>query len=667
MSSIYVSFIVQATQVYTDNNELLDKSFQSVYKPFIKFLYSHSSFPFSFAISGNQIQYFKRRKNELIAIMRELVDRKQVEIIGGAYNDPLLPLLNSVDRNGQIDLLTSEIRQTFGKRPRGMTLFQDCWDSSLVNNIHNCGLEYVLLDSDLIPEENQTFIPVFMSDLGKNVDIYFNYNEFIPNPNLLAEEFIWNIEKAVIKAEKKDSLFQYNSDRIIVISLNQDIAASLIESKWFEKLSVYLSQNQETRIKLTTPNLYKSQAETQKLQYYIPVGIKSEISNIVLSRKGESKQRFPVTVYDFINRFPAAHKLYNRMLYISMLVNQYKTDKMRKKSAREKLWQAQSGNSLLCTSNVPIENSISRQQAFKYLTEAEKILRGDGKFEESVTCFDYDNDGRNEYVCRMDQYFAYISLAGGSVHELDVIKNNGNYCDNLNRVIDFDNYEDFYERGLFVDHLFTEDQLKKYINGEPAGDGVFSRILYNELKYSQHHHEIQLCARAIWKPTGQTVYLRKKYIINSTGMYVQYIIKNESQKALKAKFAVETNITNISFGQKNDGLFSIETVDNGDVFKIDTKFPTKNLNEEGKLSNINTVRVSDHTNGMSFVFEPNEKCGYTFNPLLIMRNGFDGKLVQPVNQIYVSTLFWDINIEPGMETEKSINFTLVPVKKIKNV
>ena len=203
MGSIYVSFIVKSVSVCTDNTEVLEKSFQTIYKPVIKFLYSHPTFPLSFAFSGAQIQFFKKRKNELITILREMVDRKQVEILGGAYNDPLLPLLYSVDRNGQIDLLTSEIRQTFGKRPRGMTLFQDCWDSSLVNNIHTCGIEYVLLSNTLLPDNKRTFLPIFMSDLGKNVDIVPYYNELLPNSEMLAEEFIYNIEKAVLKVEKK--------------------------------------------------------------------------------------------------------------------------------------------------------------------------------------------------------------------------------------------------------------------------------------------------------------------------------------------------------------------------------------------------------------------------------------------------------------------------------
>ena len=268
MGSIYVSFIIKSVSVCTENTELLDKSFQTIYKPVIKYLYSHSSFPLSFAFSGPQIQYFKKRKNELITILRELVDRKQVEILGGAYNDPLLPLLNSADRNGQIDLLTSEIRQTFGKRPRGMTLFQDCWDSSLVNNIHTCGIEYVILSSSLLPENKRSFLPIFMSDLGKNVDVFPYYNDLQPDSEMLAEEFIYNVEKAVLKVEKKDTHIQLDADRIVAITLTPKEAAKLIETKWFELLGKYFDDNKESRVKLTTLNSYRTNGIKMKISSF---------------------------------------------------------------------------------------------------------------------------------------------------------------------------------------------------------------------------------------------------------------------------------------------------------------------------------------------------------------------------------------------------------------
>jgi len=662
MDSIYVSFNLKPFSSCSDSNDVFENNFQTVFKPLIQFLYSHPSFSFSFAFSGRQIQFFKKRKNEFIAILRELVERNQVEIFGGGYYEPLLPLLYPVDRNGQIDLLSAEIRQTFGKRPRGIVFFEDCWDSALVNNIHTCGIEYAILDSVLLQENKRKFLPIIMSDLGKSVDIYLYHKDLVPNKDISPETFIQNIVKAVKKIEKNDNHIQLCPERIINLNLTQEDVVELTQSKWFEKFFALINDG-NSNIKLTSNFEYKSKIAKTKIPAYIPVGISESVSVAVNKKNNESKSRSPFTIYDYMHTYPNSQYLYNRIMYISMLVNQYKNDKMRKKAAREKLWEAQAGTAILFTTNTPYENSLHRQKTYKNLMEAEKILRKDGKFKQCVTRFDYDNDGLDEYICRMEHYFSYISLISGAVRELDLIKNTGNYLNNLRRDKDFDGCCDDYDRGLFVDHLFTKEQFNLYIKNERSGDGVFSRIQYSEVKFSQIHHEIQLAAHAVWKPTNQAVYLRKKYEITAVGMTVQYIIKNESDKKLCAKFAVESSIVNPSFNPLDVVYFSDEVVDNEAIVNLDTSENTYQLNSKGKLNDVQIARLTDTANGISFVFEPNEKCGYFFSPITFHRPSFDYKIIEPVSMSFVSTLFWDLNIEPGMETEKYINFTIVPVKK----
>lgn len=667
MNSIYVTFNLKSFTNSLESNDLLDKNYQSVYKPLIKFLYSHPDFPFSFSFSGTQIQFFKKRKNELITILREMVDRKQVEVLGGGYYDPVLPLLYPVDRNGQIDMLSSEIRQTVGKRPRGISIFADCWDSSLVNNIHTCGIEYVLLDSNLIPDNKRKFIPIIMTDLNKSVDIYPYSDELLPSKDTSPEEFITRIIKATEKIDKKDSRFQLDVDRIVNLNFSHDTMVELTASKWFDKLESYLKENSfKQEIKLTTIVEYKKLVKIKEAAY-IPAGINSSIAKWIDTAFTEKNIKNPrqYTVFDFMDTYSSCHALYSRIMYTSMLVNQYKGDKMRKKAAREKLWQAQNGAGLICSDKGVFANSRFRHQSYKNLMEAEKILREDGKFKESITCFDYDNDGLDEYVCRMENIFAYISLISGAVQELEVIKNTGNYADNLQRREEYDGVSDDYKRGFFVDHLFTQDQFNIYIHNEPAGDGIFSRIQYSQIKFSQNHHEIQMEAYAIWKPTNQQIHIIKKYIVNSNGMYVQYIIKNESSKPLNAYFAVESNIANTNFNPENIIYHNIELIDNGEKIELDGTEGTAKLLKSKKLQQITTARISDTQSGIAFVFEPNENCGYSYNPIIFKRPNNKQDNIVPVDLTSVSTLFWHIEIEAGMETEKNINFTTIPIKKIK--
>ena len=351
---------------------------------------------------------------------------------------------------------------------------------------------------------------------------------------------------------------------------------------------------------------------------------------------------------------------------MTILINQYKNDKMRKKAAREKLLEAQSGNALLCTLNGPYTNTAHRQNAYRSLITAEKILNDDGKFTESISRFDYTNDGLNEYICRMQSYFAYISLLGGAVQELDVMKNCGNYADNLSRVFEYDGAEDGYNRGILVDHLFGNDQFERYINGEAAGDGVFSRIYYKDLKFSANRKELQLVADAEYKPTHQKVSLRKKYIFSSSGLIVQYILKNESQQPLRLKLAVESNFADVNFENGTVNYLNIEVAEKEQVQVLDAKKSTQQLNHNSKLKNVEAIRLTDNLKGISFGFEPNELCGYFYMPVIFHRPDYYTNQLTTTAATFVSTMFWDIDIESGKETEKTINFTINSVKKSKN-
>ena len=666
MNPIYVCFSLKSfTNTFTALDEF-DKDFQSVYKPLARFLYSHQSFSFSLSFTGPQLQYFRKKRNEFFSIIKQLVERKQVEILGGGFYAPVLPLLFPVDRTGQIDLLSAEIRQTTGKRPRGISLFEDCWDSSLVNSLQTCGIEYSLLESSLIPPDKRRFLPIIMTDLGKSIDIYPYYDNLLPENETTPEDFIKNIIKQVEKVEKKDTYLQYEPERIVNISFSHEQLSHLLEKNWFEELYSYL-ENNETRIKISTPYIYGKNIST-RIAYNISGGINSTIAKWTNQtvQDAENKQNYPVTVFDFMNSYRLSHNLYNRIMYISMLINMYKNDKMRKKSAREKLWQAQNGIALICNPKGIFFNSKERQLAYKNLMEAEKILREDSNFKESVNCFDYNGDGLCEYVCRMENYFSYITLMGGAIQELDILKNTGNYADNFSRETEYDGYSDDYERGLFIDHIFTEEDFDKYISGQPAGDGVFSKIRYSELKYAQNHHEVQLFAEAIFKPTKQKLYLRKKYIINSTGMIIQYILRNDSEKPFKAVFAVENNFSHTNFNADNITYYNLEVIDNDEKFVIETEKSTESLNRNNKLSKVNTIRLTDSESGISFGLEPNENCNFCYYPMIFKRPGFDETQIVPVHMTFVNTMFWNVEIEPGKETEKTINFTITTVKKVRN-
>ncbi len=636
-----------------------DYFYSSCTRPLVKFLYAHPNFKFAFSFTGPQLSFYNKKKKEVISILKEFISNKQIEIIGSGYYNPILPLLNSADRNAQIDKFTTEARQVLGRRPRGIFLFNDIWDSSLVNNLHTCGIDYITLDHSLIPEHKRCFLPIIMSDLGKYTQIYPTYNlsdfyTYESPEKISCDDFISSFISKVASAIRKDDFYQSSPDRIVFINLCAQELSDLINAKFFEAFDSYITEKPEANIVTSIPMHYEK-ADKILVPSYISSGVNKKLFDLPQTKNRAKilKNNCNLNIYDVLEYYPAAKILNSRLLYQSNLINLYKEDKIKKKIAREKLYQAQSGQYLLCPKECFGTEFNLRSQSYKLLGEVEEILHEDPKLCESINCFDYDGDGLEEYVCRMKNFYAFISKLGGAVGELELYKPSINYCDNNSRPLDYDGFEDKYKRGFFIDHLLSAEEFATYTENASSLEGVFSKIRYTEIKFSQSKFEIHLKANAVLTSTKQRVSLIKKYIINSTGMYVQYFIRNESKSPIKAKFVVESTFCNSEL----DNYYEIETA-------TVTKINYFNSHTKKILNDLTAVRFSDIKNGVSFVFEPNEKCGAFVSPVSYKAPDCKGNLKE-VQKSTVHSLIWDVNLESGMETEKNFNFTIIPVKKNK--
>lgn len=662
MSQVHICYSLKSSRIGPEQKEIFEKDYENVYKPAAKFLYSHPEFRMSFAFNGVQIDFLQKEYPEFIEILRELISRRQIEILGGGYYDPAFPLLFPMDRTGQIEFLTSTLRSVTGKRPRGITLCASIWDYSLVSCFYNCGMDYVLLDDSLIPDEKQKFVPLIMSDKGKTISILPLYQEFKPGIQDDPRDYLNLISKKIAKSSKNAPKPLKECVKGLNIQFTHEEFQSLLRSGYLEKLYREISEKKDF-FDFATPITLVKEAKL-RIPVYIASGMSREVGQwgIELYRAVKADRHYPVSIYDFFQIYPQSRALYDRMLYVSMLVNQSHGDKLRKTSAREKLWEAQNGDGFICTSKGAFVSATYRQQAYKKLTEAEKIARQCGEFKETFVSYDYTGDGLNEYICRMNKYFAVISLGGGAIRELDVLQNSGNFADNLNCVKEFEGYDDNYERGLFIDHILSEDEFNAYIQNKPSGNGIFSKYIYSELDFSSQRKEVKLVAEAKFQ-NRQKISLKKKYVCYSSGMMIQYILKNESDELLKAKFAVESSFAQTNFNAKDFNAFSLDIVTNGKRQEINTKTSSYELNDSGKLSDVEGIWVTDTDNNITFVFEPNESCGMSFNPIVFKRPEYTTGELIPAGMTFANTMFWDIVLTPGMEMEKTINFSIFSQKK----
>lgn len=658
-----MSIIKFCLQFTTGSSSFIDNSdyksiYENYFKPIGSFLYAHPEIPFAFYFTGPQFDLIKQKNPEFIEILRKLYNRKQIELLGGGYYNPVFPLLFPLDRTGQIELLSSTIRKALGKRPRGVVLCASAWDPSLVTSFETTGMEYVELDTSLIPKDKNLFLPLIVSDRGNALKVIPLNTEFVPQQNETAENFIKRIKSAVEKTAKTDS--EYNeSDKIVTIPMTKESMTFFLKKDFLDSFINLIKTKYSETIKLDLPANCLRDSDSF-VPAYIHAGISSEIAKWALEpyKQTELKANSSVNIYDFMQTYKRSQALYNRMIFVSLLVNQCKGDKMRKKTAREYLWAAQTGDAYVCKSSGILVSSQERQNAYRKLTDAEKLVRECEEFHESVLSIDYNCDGFNEYVCRMEKFNACINPRGGCLFELDVMKKSGNYADNMTRVMPLDKCNDNYEKGIFVDHLFEPEEYNKYIKGLSCKNGVFSNNVYKEVMYNSNKKEVCLETNSHFPGLDQTIRLRKKFIITSNGIMVQYILKNTSPIALKAKFVVESNFAQTDFTSDKFDSYKIDVVNNS---QIEEKTP-ENLEF---MKNVDAFQLTDVVNNVTFTFEPNEMANLVSYPVTLMRQKTDSSKLEPAGRTLALSLAWDVDLSAGMEMEKTVNLTIISNKRKK--
>ncbi len=86
------------------------------------------------------------RHPDYVARVRSLVAAERIEIIGGPFYEPILPMLPSRDRIGQIRNYTEFLNETFSTSVQGMWMPERVWESALTADIARAGIAYTVLD-----------------------------------------------------------------------------------------------------------------------------------------------------------------------------------------------------------------------------------------------------------------------------------------------------------------------------------------------------------------------------------------------------------------------------------------------------------------------------------------------------------------------------------------
>lgn len=508
-----------------------------------------------------------------------MIKRGQIELLGGTFYETVLPMIPASDRAAQIELLTTQIRRTFGKRPRGAWVTELIWEPSMPSSLNRSGMEYIFLEDnhfiDAGLRENELLEPVLTEDQGKMLLVFpisadVKLFPFTANPARIVEHI------SALASDDNKRVISLIADGEYYGFWN-DSGKILYEDGWLSDFLEAL-RNVKGTVITTHPGRYRQQDREYTKRYFsctsyedmmswtLPAKRAHELKRLKSGRLSKNNRAYLKGGYfrHFLTKYPESNLMYAKMIHTYDLVNQVRGDRYRKKDAREELWKGENHSAYWHGKRGGVYLSSARKAVYSALITAENISRQRGVFKSHVSTEDFDFDGMGEYLFHGNELNMYVHRKGGMVFELDYMTEPWNYLDTFTRktesyddLLDTLRIVDSYPRKSFADHFFTSsEKIADFENMSYTELGEFLHLPYEAKECRKEQLELILFARADIKVGNKAfpLFLEKKYRMKRSSVSVDYTIKNESGDPISISFSPELNL---SFPGVNNSSLSL--------------------------------------------------------------------------------------------------------------
>ncbi len=146
MSTFHLVLLIHAHQPVGNFGKVLEEAYQKSYLPFVEALEKHPGIRLGLHYSGPLLDWIAQQHPEFFDRLRSLAGRKQIELVGGGFYEPILIAIPYEDRLEQIKRLADYLEAKVGRRPRGAWLAERVWEPQLPSSLAPAGVEYTLLD-----------------------------------------------------------------------------------------------------------------------------------------------------------------------------------------------------------------------------------------------------------------------------------------------------------------------------------------------------------------------------------------------------------------------------------------------------------------------------------------------------------------------------------------
>lgn len=146
MKSINLIFGCHAHQPVGNFDFVFERAYGDCYLPFLDVLERYPDVRVTMHFTGPLFDWMEEKAPHFLERLAAMIQRGQIEIMGGGYYEPLLCAIPERDALSQIERMSRYCETRFGARPKGMWLTERVWEPHMARILASAGIEYTPLD-----------------------------------------------------------------------------------------------------------------------------------------------------------------------------------------------------------------------------------------------------------------------------------------------------------------------------------------------------------------------------------------------------------------------------------------------------------------------------------------------------------------------------------------
>ena len=444
--SIQLCLALHNHQPIGNFEDVFEAAYQDSYLPFLELFEPYKHLDISLHTSGPLAVWLQGRHPEYLSRLADLVSQGRIEIIGGAFYEPILTMIPSRDRCGQIKCYSQWLEQHLGGAVRGLWVPERVWESELTTDLAVNNIQYAILDdyhfrrSGLNPDQLTGYY--ITENEGHTLRVFpgsekLRYLIPFQNPQR-------TIDFCREMAHQQPGCVLVFGDDGEKFGTWPDTKKHVYQDGWLREFFDALTENRgwlktttlASAVGSTPPRgkIYLSDASYREMtEWAMPVEKQLEYDQLADEMASDDRwarvQPFLSGGFwrNFKIKYPESNEMYARMMYVSRLMERAETMSIEPSlldRARDFLYQGQCNCSYWHGAFGGIYLPHLRNAVYQNLLAAECLVERSqhgGQPWVEATKEDFDFDGRDEIRLANDRLVAWFSpWRGGSMYELDL-------------------------------------------------------------------------------------------------------------------------------------------------------------------------------------------------------------------------------------------------------